>query len=161
MDLGKLRNELRVHRQEHLLKFWDELDEEQQARFHDDLRSIDFAKLSRAFEKTMHSAENGKGEKKDEKIKPVPTEKQGSVTRAGPKLKIWQEKGLQQIADGKVAVLLLAGGQGTRLGVAYPKGMYSVGLPSDKTLYQVQAERIRKVEELAYKRTGQKCCVPL
>ena len=160
MNLEKLKRDLKEHNQEHLLDHWDSLTEDEKKAFYRDLRNIDLAKINRSFEKTQNEAKDN--EKKDDKLQPVPPEHVGSVIGAENvnKVNTWREKGLQVISEGKVAVLLLAGGQGTRLGVSYPKGMYNVGLPSGKTLYQLQAERILKIQELAYKHTGKKSTVP-
>ena len=63
----------------------------------------------------------------------------------------WWFKGLQLVADGEVAVVVLAGGQATRLGPGGPpvKGMLELDLPETKSLFELQAERLLLVQELA------------
>lgn len=54
----------------------------------------------------------------------------------------WRNRTSEAIAAGKVGLILLAGGQGTRLGFDKPKGMFQLDLPGGKTLFQLQAQRI-------------------
>ncbi|KAI8479866.1 UDP-N-acetylglucosamine pyrophosphorylase [Branchiostoma belcheri] len=147
MDVDLLRADLRSHGQEHLLRYWDELDPEQQQSLYQDLSNTDWARINSCFEEATRESSNES--KLDDLMQPIHPDKVGSVTRAGKDLALWEEEGLRQISEGRVCVLLLAGGQGTRLGVTYPKGMFNVGLPSQKTLYQLQAERILKLQKMA------------
>ena len=82
---------------------------------------------------------NTAGAKLDDKMAPLPKSICGSIFNLTPAEKSgYEAAAFKQIAAGKMAILLLAGGQGTRLGVNYPKGMYDVGLPSAKSLFQVR-----------------------
>lgn len=57
----------------------------------------------------------------------------------------WKETGEILLGKGQVAAFLVAGGQGTRLGFEGPKGMFDIGLPSHKSLFQLQAERLQNL----------------
>jgi len=148
--------ELGKFSQSHILQFWNELTEEQKTILCDEIKEVNVAEVCSYFQEGMKTL-NRDQSKLDDRMEPIPPELYGGVRRSTrEELMSYEDEGFLQISEGKVAVLLLAGGQGTRLGVSYPKGMYDVGLPSRKSLFQLQAERIRRLEDLAYNRTGKR-----
>lgn len=152
MEKHTLESHLKQFGQEHLIQFWDELTVEERQHLRSDIMDIDFEQLNVNFAKVKSQMTNAQMQV-DSQIQPVPSNSKGSLEKSSnDEVKQYEEIGLKAIAKNEVAVLLLASGQGTRLGVTYPKGMYSVNLLSGKTLYQIQAERLVKVKQLANKK---------
>lgn len=153
-EIEQLRANLEKYDQEQLIKHWDDLNNEQRQQLQSQIESLNFAELKSLFERANQSLAESSA-KLDEKLRPIEESQFLSVQRAPLELiEQLNLEGLRQIASGRVGVLLMAGGQGTRLGFAFPKGMFNVGLPSQKTLFQIQAERIRALERLAFENTG-------
>lgn len=151
--MERLRGKLCEHGQEHLLRFWEELADEDRSQLENDIDELDLREIAGYFKKAVESSR--RQDTLDDKIQPIDGTKIASVkTSTEEELSLYEERGLKEVAEGRVAVLLLAGGQGTRLGVTYPKGIYDVELPSRKTLFQLQAERILRLQNMAQQQYG-------
>ncbi|KAF8527570.1 nucleotide-diphospho-sugar transferase [Hysterangium stoloniferum] len=141
--------------QGHLFHFWSTLDHEKQAALLAQLKHIDVDRVNRIFAKAIESEQAGASAAQDG-IEPLPADAFDSIVDAPKKEAEWRAVGLKAIAAGQVGVLLMAGGQGTRLGSSAPKGCYDIGLPSHKSLFQYQAERIARLQVLAEETEGKK-----
>lgn len=154
VNMESLKKKLIEYNQEHLLKFWDQLSDKERENLYQDISELDLADVTSYFVNAVHASSSMQN-MLDDKVTPIPKENIASLKITDKEqLRVYEKLGLQEIADGKVAVLLMAGGQGTRLGVSYPKGMYNVGLPSGKSLFQLQAERILRLQNMAKKECG-------
>ena len=93
-----------------------------------DLSDVDLSEMTDMYQKTCgESAVSDRDMSTMEPIDPSLTE--SIKTASSETLELYREVGLKAAAAGHVGVLLLAGGQGTRLGVNYPKvgqGLYLV-----------------------------------
>jgi len=120
-----LQKRVAKHGQNHVLNFWDELDEHQQRQFAEQLESIDFDVLK-------HLQEQGHKEELGE-VCPSKVIKLSDENR---------DIGIEKIKNGELGVLTVAGGQGTRLGWSGPKGTFPATPITGKSLFQVVAEQI-------------------
>lgn len=139
--------------QGHVYDFYSKLSAEDQQSLEQQLAKLDPEEINDIAKRAGEYTEG------DGVIEPLPANVVASMLDSdSADLESWRQKGLEAVANGQVAVLLLAGGQGTRLGSSAPKGCYDIGLPSNKSLFQLQAERIAKVSQLASKAFGKSSC---
>ncbi len=136
---------LKPFNQSHLLKYWDELDDNQKSKLAAQIRGVDWAKVSGW---AAAAAAGGGLEIPFERLVPA---KYHALTPATADEKAFQEKaiahGKELLHAGKVAAFTVAGGQGTRLGYDAPKGTYPVTVVKHKSLFQLFAEGILRSQE--------------
>ncbi|CAO3595550.1 unnamed protein product [Absidia cylindrospora] len=132
--------------QDHLFTFFEELGPSDQQSLYQQLCDFDVDRINQIYQ----TAVQGAARQEECSVEPLSEQVFDSVLTAPTRLlKDWETLGMTLIAQGKVAVILMAGGQGTRLGSSDPKGCYDINLPSKKSLFQLQAERILRLQALA------------
>ena len=120
--------------QEHLLQYFDELDEAQQAGLLNQIEALDLSLLD--------LIKDGVKEVPKGKLAPL-----GAVTLDEIKEKkdTYKKRGLEAIRQCQVGAVLLAGGQGTRLGLDKPKGMLNVGIHKELYLFEQLVNNLMEV----------------
>ncbi|MCJ1339527.1 UDP-N-acetylglucosamine pyrophosphorylase [Bachmanniomyces sp. S44760] len=153
-DLDSLRKTYETEKQGQVFAFFDKLTKSEKAALFEQLSDIDPKRINEITHKALNPPEK---DKSHVRLEPLTESATASILDSNSEdIERWYQSGLDFVADGKVAVVLMAGGQGTRLGSSAPKGCFNVGLPSEKSLFQIQAERIWKVQQLAEKKHGKK-----
>ncbi len=132
-------NKLSQAGQEHLLRYYDELSAEEQKSLLAQIEDLDLDLL-----KLLN---DGAGNTKKGVLAPM-----GAVTleEIQDNRSRYEKAGIQAIRAGKVGAVLLAGGQGTRLGFDKPKGMVPIGITKELYLFEQLIHNLMEVVE----RTG-------
>lgn len=127
---------LESHGQAHLLRFWDSLSDREREIFLNEVSRIDFDFLARV----------NLSEKKTYALTPIPifTAEMAEKTKAR-----CEAIGLDAIRAGKVAAVLLSGGQGTRLGFTHAKGMFDIGITRRKYIFECHFSYLLSVAKRA------------
>ncbi|KAI9677184.1 MAG: UDP-N-acetylglucosamine pyrophosphorylase [Trizodia sp. TS-e1964] len=147
--LEALKSKFEKAGQGQVFAFYNDLDIPEKAALYGQLQSIDPIYINKITERALNPPKASDGDK-GPLLEPLPESATASILDSAEEdIEKWYSSGLQLIAQNKVAVVLMAGGQGTRLGSSAPKGCFDIGLASKKSLFQIQAERILKVQQLA------------
>lgn len=144
MGENELKQVLKEHGQEHIIDAYEKLDEAGKNKLANQVSKIDWSMVTMAGHKEL-AQERGK-------LEPLSALE---VDEINAKKDIYEAKGLEAIKAGKVGAVLLAGGQGTRLGSDGPKGKYNIGLTKDVYIFERLIRNLQDVTDKAG------CFVPL
>ncbi len=122
--------------QEQLLRFFDELNEGEKATLLSQIESTDFTVIDNLLSPADLS---GKGV-----IEPIEGLRLADINARYDEFYAVGKKAIQ---EGKVGAVLLAGGQGTRLGFDGPKGAYNVGVTKPLYIFEQQVKNLLEVVE--------------
>lgn len=134
MTYEEAKTLLETNGQGHVLRFWDALDAAARAALLAQIETLDFASIAR-MQGLLKDA--GKPAAAAGAFEPAPVAVPEGETQAA-----YRAKGEELLRAGKVAALLVAGGQGSRLGYDGPKGAYPIGPISDRPLFWFHARKL-------------------
>lgn len=137
-------NVLKEHGQEHIVAAYDKLDDAGKEKLAAQVERIDWSIVDMAKQENI-AQERGK-------LEPLSALEVSEIEKDKTK---YEEIGLDAIRAGKVGAVLLAGGQGTRLGSDGPKGKYNIGLTKDVYIFERLIRNLFDVTDKAG------CYVPL
>jgi len=135
-ELGEIKAVLKKYGQEHLLNNFENLDEAHKKELLKEIKGINFELVTSLYDST-------KKEKKNTKDEITPIDYLDKF-KLGDKYKYYENIGKKAIKEGELAVVTMAGGQGTRLGHNGPKGTYDIGLDSHKSLFELLSDGIKE-----------------
>ena len=137
-------NVLKEHGQEHIVAAYDKLDDAGKEKLAAQVERIDWSIVDMAKQENI-AQERGK-------LEPLSALEVSEIEKDKTK---YEEIGLDAIRAGKVGAVLLARGQGTRLGSDGPKGKYNIGLTKDVYIFERLIRNLFDVTDKAG------CYVPL
>ena len=126
MNLETAKAYLQKHNQSQLLQYYDELSEEEQLRL---LKQIEYTNFN--IVKNIEISQSGSGNGKI-----TPPANAVTVEEAARRRIQFEPVGLNMLAEGKVGAVLLAGGQGSRLGYDGPKGTFNIGVTRELSIFE-------------------------
>ena len=125
MNLEEAKLKLSKYGQEQILRYFDELSDDEKAALLEQIDKTDMEVLS-AIEHKSELVKKGE-------ITPLDAMELDEIKADYDTFK---NTGVEAIKAGKVGAILLAGGMGTRLGSDNPKGMYNVGVNRELYIFE-------------------------
>jgi len=132
------RRKAEISGQSHLFAFWDQLTARQQDQLLGEIMLANCDRIRSLYESCGEKSDWAELARRAEPPQAVRLDGQDNQCSAADA----KAAGEQALRQAKVAAILVAGGQGTRLGFNHPKGMYPVGPVSNATLFQILFEKI-------------------
>ncbi len=130
----------------HVLRWWGELSDGQRQRLARQIDSLDLPRIAALWASKQQAGQKSAAEDLTEiarrAVPPASIVRLPQTPSAHADWKRAYEVGEGLLKAGQVGAILVAGGQGTRLGFDKPKGMFPIGPVSHATLFQVLAEQL-------------------
>jgi UDP-N-acetylglucosamine/UDP-N-acetylgalactosamine diphosphorylase len=147
MQIKDLLELLSMYRQNDIIEYFKGLSAHEEIFFLKNLEGLDL-KLVFELHKKFSPVNSASFAENTMVIKPAPVIAIPETVKEKQEEQNARQAGETLLRNGKVAVLIVAGGQGSRLGFEGPKGIYKISPVKQKPLFQLFAEQIKALSKI-------------